>query len=52
LRRRARRDYAFANTSATPFRERGEAHMTTLIIGGTGFIGRRLIPLLAKQGED
>ena len=25
--------------------------MTTLIIGGTGFIGRRLIPLLAKQGE-
>ena len=26
--------------------------MTTLIIGGTGFIGRRLIPLLAKQGED
>ena len=26
--------------------------MTTLIIGGTGFIGRRLIPLLAKQGQD
>src|SRR5216683_2877817 len=32
--------------------QKGEAHMTTLIIGGTGFIGRRLIPLLAKQGED
>ena len=26
--------------------------MTTLIIGGTGFIGRRLIPLLAQRGED
>jgi nucleoside-diphosphate-sugar epimerase len=52
LRCRARLDYAFANNSATPFRKRGEAHMTTLIIGGTGFIGRRLIPLLAKQGED
>ena len=26
--------------------------MTTLIIGGTGFIGRRLIPLLAKRGEE
>jgi nucleoside-diphosphate-sugar epimerase len=52
LRHRARRDYAFASTSNTRFRGRGEAHMTTLIIGGTGFIGRRLIPLLAKQGED
>src|SRR3954465_972572 len=26
--------------------------MTTLIIGGTGFIGRRLIPLLAGRGEE
>src|SRR5260370_1502399 len=26
--------------------------MTTLIIGGTGFIGRRLIPLLAQHGEE
>ena len=26
--------------------------MTTLIIGGTGFIGRRLIPLLAQRGEE
>src|SRR5271163_4350179 len=26
--------------------------MTVLIIGGTGFIGRRLIPLLAQQGEE
>src|SRR5436309_14972161 len=26
--------------------------MTTLIIGGTGFIGRRLIPLLARRGEE
>src|SRR5258708_19381654 len=26
--------------------------MTTLILGGTGLIGRRLYPLLAKQGED
>src|SRR5207247_8458806 len=31
---------------------RGEVHMTTLIIGGTGFIGRRLIPLLAQRGEE
>jgi nucleoside-diphosphate-sugar epimerase len=26
--------------------------MTTMIIGGTGFIGRRLVPLLAKRGEE
>jgi nucleoside-diphosphate-sugar epimerase len=26
--------------------------MAILIIGGTGFIGRRLIPLLAKRGEE
>src|SRR6201993_3747120 len=26
--------------------------MSTLILGGTGFIGRRLIPLLAKRGEE
>src|SRR5579862_8148565 len=26
--------------------------MSTLIIGGTGFIGRRLIPLLAQRGEE
>ena len=26
--------------------------MTCLIIGGTGFIGRRLIPLLAQRGEE
>src|SRR5206468_6228140 len=26
--------------------------MTTLIIGGTGFIGRRLIPLLARRSEE
>jgi NAD dependent epimerase/dehydratase family enzyme len=26
--------------------------MTVLIIGGTGFIGRRLIPLLAQHGEE
>jgi len=26
--------------------------MSTLIIGGTGFIGRRLVPLLAKRGEE
>ena len=26
--------------------------MTTLILGGTGFIGRRLIPLLAARGEE
>ena len=26
--------------------------MSILIIGGTGFIGRRLVPLLAKQGEE
>jgi nucleoside-diphosphate-sugar epimerase len=30
----------------------GEAFMTVLIIGGTGFIGRRLIPLLAQRGEE
>jgi nucleoside-diphosphate-sugar epimerase len=26
--------------------------MTILVIGGTGFIGRRLIPLLAQRGEE
>src|SRR5215472_4035846 len=26
--------------------------MTTLILGGTGFIGRRLVPLLATRGEE
>jgi nucleoside-diphosphate-sugar epimerase len=26
--------------------------MSTLILGGTGFIGRRLIPLLAQRGEE
>ena len=26
--------------------------MTTLIAGGTGFIGRRLVPLLAQRGEE
>src|SRR5438034_11621115 len=26
--------------------------MTTLVLGGTGFIGRRLIPLLAQRGEE
>jgi len=26
--------------------------MSTLVIGGTGFIGRRLIPLLAQRGEE
>ena len=33
-------------------RPSGEAFMTVLIIGGTGFIGRRLIPLLAHRGEE
>src|SRR3977135_4410357 len=33
-------------------RPSGETLMTTLIIGGTGFIGRRLIPLLAQRGEE
>jgi len=26
--------------------------MTTMILGGTGFIGRRLVPLLAQRGEE
>src|ERR1051325_3610618 len=26
--------------------------MSILVIGGTGFIGRRLIPLLAQRGEE
>jgi nucleoside-diphosphate-sugar epimerase len=26
--------------------------MSTLILGGTGFIGRRLVPLLAQRGEE
>ena len=25
---------------------------TTLVLGGTGFIGRRLVPLLAQRGEE
>src|SRR6202049_2221087 len=33
-------------------RRSGETFMTVLIIGGTGFIGRRLIPLLAQRGEE
>src|SRR5947209_7067609 len=30
----------------------GETRMSIFIIGGTGFIGRRLIPLLAQRGEE
>ena len=26
--------------------------MSIMIIGGTGFIGRRLVPLLAQRGEE
>jgi nucleoside-diphosphate-sugar epimerase len=26
--------------------------MSTMVIGGTGFIGRRLVPLLAERGEE
>ena len=26
--------------------------MATLVLGGTGFIGRRLVPLLAQRGEE
>ena len=26
--------------------------MTSVVIGGAGFIGRRLIPLLVERGED
>lgn len=26
--------------------------MTTLVLGGTGFIGRRLVPLLVQRGEE
>src|SRR6201981_3679685 len=26
--------------------------MSTLVLGGTGFIGRRLVPLLAARGEE
>src|SRR5437667_10316674 len=26
--------------------------MSSLIFGGTGFIGRRLVPLLAQRGEE
>jgi nucleoside-diphosphate-sugar epimerase len=29
-----------------------EKAMSILVIGGTGFIGRRLIPLLARRGEE
>ncbi len=31
---------------------REDSHATTLIAGGTGFIGRRLVPLLAQRGEE
>src|SRR6185295_9526219 len=31
---------------------KGETGMTVMIIGGTGFIGRRLVPLLAQRGEE
>src|SRR5438045_9060621 len=30
----------------------GGKPMSTLILGGTGFIGRRLVPLLATRGEE
>jgi nucleoside-diphosphate-sugar epimerase len=30
----------------------GGTAMTTFIAGGTGFIGRRLVPLLAQRGEE
>src|SRR5213078_1565481 len=33
-------------------RPQGRSAMSILIIGGTGFIGRRLVPLLAKRGEE
>ena len=26
--------------------------MTVMIIGGTGFIGRRLVPLIAQRGKE
>ena len=26
--------------------------MSTLVLGGTGFIGRRLVPLLVQRGEE
>src|SRR5260221_12986892 len=43
----------FATNLFAPMRRRsGETFMTVLIIGGTGFIGRRLIPLLAQRGEE
>src|SRR5205823_13537224 len=34
------------------FSHRGGSTMSILILGGTGFIGRRLVPLLAKRGEE
>jgi NAD dependent epimerase/dehydratase family len=40
------------NLSAPCDAPREPTFMTVLIIGGTGFIGRRLIPLLAQRGEE
>src|SRR5579863_3319416 len=37
-------------TSAQP--PIGRKPMTILVLGGTGFIGRRLIPLLVARGEE
>src|SRR5215469_13938911 len=30
----------------------GRESMSTLVLGGTGFIGRRLVPLLVQRGEE
>src|SRR5581483_2158719 len=42
------------STIATCGRDEGKetASMSILVIGGAGFIGRRLIPILAAQGHD
>src|SRR5436305_5240525 len=41
------------NVSAgNPHSYRETTPMSTLILGGTGFIGRRLVPLLAQRGEE
>src|SRR5436853_3295255 len=41
------------NVSAgNPHSYRETRPMSTLILGGTGFIGRRLVPLLAQRGEE
>src|SRR5256714_7478614 len=41
------------NVSAgNPHSYREVISMSTLILGGTGFIGRRLVPLLAQRGEE